>query len=60
VVAKLRGDLQGALKSAEVDNKIRAMGVEPMPMTPDEFKAYADEERATWADVIKKAGIKLE
>jgi tripartite-type tricarboxylate transporter receptor subunit TctC len=60
VVAKLSGDLQGALKSAEVDNKIRAMGVEPMPMTPDEFKAYADEERATWADVIKKAGIKLE
>ena len=31
-----------------------------MPLSAQEFKAYADQERAAWADVIKKAGIKLE
>ena len=36
------------------------MGVIPMPLSAQEFKAYADQERAAWADVIKKAGIKLE
>ena len=29
------------------------MGVIPMPLSAQEFKAYADQERAAWADVIK-------
>jgi len=60
VVAKLSGDLQQALKQPEVAQKIEAMGVEPMPMTAADFKSYADTERAQWAEVIKKAGIKLD
>lgn len=32
----------------------------PMPMTPQDFKAYAEKERAAWADVVKKANIRLE
>ncbi len=60
VVDKLSADLQVVLKSGEVDEKIRAMGVEPLPMTADDFKAYAEAQRAEWAEVIKKAGIKLD
>ncbi|MGB3290607.1 MAG: tripartite tricarboxylate transporter substrate binding protein [Burkholderiaceae bacterium] len=60
VVDKLSADLQAALKSPEVDGKIRAMGVEPLPMTAGDFKAYAEAQRSEWADVIKKAGIKLD
>ena len=36
------------------------MGVIPMPLSAKDFKAYAEQERTTWADVIKKANIKLE
>jgi tripartite-type tricarboxylate transporter receptor subunit TctC len=36
------------------------MGVIPMPMSPAEFKAYAEQERQMWAGVIRKANIRLE
>ncbi|MGS1110555.1 Bug family tripartite tricarboxylate transporter substrate binding protein [Achromobacter anxifer] len=60
VVKKLAADLEATLKSPAVSQKILDMGVIPMPMSSQEFKAYAEQERAAWADVIKKAGIKLE
>ncbi|OZI28057.1 ABC transporter substrate-binding protein [Bordetella genomosp. 1] len=60
VVAKLSTDLAQTLKTPAVAQKLEDMGVEPMPMTPQDFQAYAERERASWADVIKKAGIKLE
>jgi len=60
VVDKLSADLQATLKSEAVAGKIRDMGVEPMPMSPQEFKNYAEQERKAWAGVIEKAGIKLE
>ena len=59
-VKKLSTDLQAALKLPEVADKIRAMGVEPLPMTAGDFKQYADAQRKEWADVIQKAGIKLD
>ncbi|MFJ1300533.1 Bug family tripartite tricarboxylate transporter substrate binding protein [Pseudomonadota bacterium AL_CKDN230030165-1A_HGKHYDSX7] len=60
VVDKLSADLAQTLKTPAVAQKLEDMGVEPMPLSPQEFKAYAERERATWAEVIKKAGIKLE
>jgi tripartite-type tricarboxylate transporter receptor subunit TctC len=60
VVSKLSADLEATLKTKVVDDKIRAMGVEPMPMSPAEFKGYASKEQAVWAKVIKTAGIKLD
>jgi len=60
VVNKLSADLEAVLKSSLIDGKIRAIGVEPMPMTQAEFKKYSDEQEAEWAKVIKTAGIKLD
>lgn len=60
VVDKLGADLQTALKAPEVDEKIRAMGVEPMPMSASDFKAYAQAQQKEWAEVIKTADIKLD
>src|SRR3546814_3262563 len=56
VVQKLSADLQAVLKTPEVNEKITAMGVEPLPMNAADFKAYAEAQRKEWADVIKKAG----
>lgn len=60
VVNKLGTDLEAVLKKPEIANKIIDMGVEPMPMSAADFRAYATEQRELWADVIKKAGIRLE
>jgi tripartite-type tricarboxylate transporter receptor subunit TctC len=59
-VRRLGRDLQRALNSSQVADKLKDMGVIPMPMGGPEFQAYADSERAMWAEVIKKANIKLE
>ena len=60
VVQKLSAQLEATMKSPEIAQKLADMGVQPMPMAPKEFSRYAAEERDTWAQVIKKAGIKLE
>lgn len=60
VVSKLDADLQKVLKTPDVAQKIIEMGVEPMPMSAADFQKYATEQRELWADVIKKAGIRLE
>ncbi|MFA5487679.1 MAG: tripartite tricarboxylate transporter substrate binding protein [Candidimonas sp.] len=60
VVSKLSADLQTALKSPEADEKIRNMGVEPMPMSAEEFKSYSESQRKEWGEVIQKAGINLD
>ncbi|PPA77486.1 ABC transporter substrate-binding protein [Achromobacter spanius] len=60
VVKKLSADLDATLKSAAVSQKMLDMGVIPMPMSAQDFKAYAEQERSAWAAVIKKANIKLE
>ena len=57
---RLSQDLMQALKTPELAQRIRDMGVEPMPMTPDEFQAYAQRERAEWATVIERAGIRMD
>lgn len=60
IVRKLGADLQKTLASPEVSGKLQDMGVIPMPMPAEEFKAYAEQERQRWAEVIKKADIRLE
>jgi tripartite-type tricarboxylate transporter receptor subunit TctC len=35
-----------------------ALGYEPSPSTPEEFRAYVRSEIAKWTKVIKQAGAK--
>ena len=60
VVAKLAASLEETLKSPEIAGKLQEMGVIPMPMTPVAFRQYAQQEFDRWAQVIAKAGIRLE
>lgn len=57
---KLEAALRKALDQPQVGDKIRAMGVEPMPMSGDEFRKLSDTQRQEWATVIREAGIKLD
>lgn len=52
VIAKLNAAFVTALKDPAVIKRIRALGSEPMPMTPEEFAAFIKSETTKWAKVI--------
>jgi tripartite-type tricarboxylate transporter receptor subunit TctC len=58
-VQKLGAELAKALASAEVQHKFEELGIEPMPMSGEQFASYAQAEERRWAKVITTAGVKL-
>ncbi|GAB1837312.1 tripartite tricarboxylate transporter substrate binding protein [Achromobacter xylosoxidans] len=60
VTKKLSAELQAAIRTPAMTQKMADIGVQPMPMSAEEFRAYAEQERRNWAEVIRKAGIKRE
>jgi tripartite-type tricarboxylate transporter receptor subunit TctC len=62
ISAAVSEKLYNEIKAFGADAKMRArlvgLGVEPMSMTPDEFKKFIADETAKWAKVVKFAGIK--
>jgi len=55
VVAKLNEAFVAALNDPETVKRIRALGSDPMPMTPTEFSAFIDKEIAKWGKVVQYA-----
>ena len=49
-----------ALKMPELAAKLRAMGFEPAPNTPEQFREFIRNESAKFAKIIVEAGVKLE
>jgi tripartite-type tricarboxylate transporter receptor subunit TctC len=49
-----------ALKDPAMAGKLRNVGFEPAPTTPDEFRAFIRQESAKFAKIIVEAGIKLD
>ena len=48
IIMKLHDEVQTALDSPAIADKLRNLGVQPMPMTPEEFqKFFADDVTAT-------------
>ena len=58
VIAKLNAAFVTVLNDPEVVERIRALGSEPMPMTPSEFGAYIARDLDKWMKVIKAGGLK--
>jgi len=56
VVAKLNAALVAELKEPAVVERIRALGAEPMPQTPDEFSAFILREIDRWTKVVNASG----
>lgn len=53
VVARLNAAFVKVLKDPAVAKQIRALGSEPMPMTPTEFSQFIDKEINKWGAVVK-------
>jgi tripartite-type tricarboxylate transporter receptor subunit TctC len=58
IVTKIHAGLQAALSDPELQARIRALGVEPSPSTPEAFGTFIQSEIKKWAGVIKTANIR--
>jgi tripartite-type tricarboxylate transporter receptor subunit TctC len=60
VVQRLNTEINKALQSAEVKEKLALQGAEPLGSTSEEYGAYVKKELARWAAVVKATGVTLE
>ena len=60
VVQRLNAEINKALQSPEVKEKLALQGAEPLGSTPEEYGAYVKKELARWAAVVKATGVTLE
>ena len=58
VIGKLNEAIVAALSGADVQEQIRKIGAEPMPMSPAEFSGFIRSEIAKWAKVVAQSGAK--
>jgi len=60
IVQKIYNDVMGVMKKSEVVEKMAALGLEPNPITPDQFDATIKEDIERWTRLVKSANIKLD
>jgi tripartite-type tricarboxylate transporter receptor subunit TctC len=60
IVDRLHRETLAALQVPKVREKLDALVVEPMVMTPQEFDAYVQKEILLNASLVKAAGVKIE
>lgn len=60
VITKLNGEINKALASPELKEKLVSVGVQPIGTTPEKFQSFIRSEATRYAKVIKDAGIKPE
>ena len=60
VVTRLNGELNKALKTKEMADRLAADGVVPAGGTPEHFAAIIRRDIETWSKVIRKAGVKAD
>jgi tripartite-type tricarboxylate transporter receptor subunit TctC len=56
----LNAEVRTALKRPEVAGRVAGLGVEAVGNTPEELAEFLREEITRWAQVIRKAGLKME
>jgi tripartite-type tricarboxylate transporter receptor subunit TctC len=60
VVAKLNATLNQVLAAPDMREKLSAEAVEPMPMSPQAFGKYYEQDIARWASLVKAQNLKIE
>jgi tripartite-type tricarboxylate transporter receptor subunit TctC len=56
VVAKVNGEINRALRSPDMIERLAKLGSEPMPMTPEQFDAFIAREYEALGKVMRDAG----
>ena len=60
IITKLNREIVRTLELAEIRERFRALGTEPMPMRPEQFDLFIREQYAIVLDISRKAGIKAQ
>jgi tripartite-type tricarboxylate transporter receptor subunit TctC len=60
IVARLNAEINSALMSPALKEKFAGLGLEPAGGTPEEFDTFIKKEAAKWADVVKRAGVRVD
>jgi tripartite-type tricarboxylate transporter receptor subunit TctC len=60
IVSKLNDEFNRAIRSADIKEKLDAMGAEAVGNTPEAFASFVKSEAAKYADVIKKSGAQVD
>jgi len=60
IIERLSHETLKALQVPKVRERLAALGVDPMPMSPDEFTAEVNREVSLNAALARKAGLKAE
>lgn len=60
IIVRLNKAVNGVLANSTVVEKLKFQGLEVVGGTQDEFARHIGKEADRWADVVKRAGIKLE
>jgi tripartite-type tricarboxylate transporter receptor subunit TctC len=60
IVSKLNEEFNRAIRSADIKEKLDAMGAEAVGTTPEAFATYIKTEAAKYAEVIKKSGAQVD
>jgi tripartite-type tricarboxylate transporter receptor subunit TctC len=60
IIVKLNREIVRTLELADIRERFRALGTEPMPTRPEEFDQFVREQHAIVLDIARKAGIKAQ
>jgi tripartite-type tricarboxylate transporter receptor subunit TctC len=60
IVTKLNAEIVQMVASPAYREKVTAIGSEPMSGTPEQFAEFIRKESSKWAEVIKRAGAKID
>ncbi|WP_370628226.1 Bug family tripartite tricarboxylate transporter substrate binding protein [Bordetella sp. BOR01] len=60
IVQKIAADIKTAMGAPDVVEKMKTLGLTPMPVTLGDFEAELDRERASWAEAVKISGATVQ
>ena len=60
IVGRLNGEINKALATPTVVQRMQDFGMEALPGTPEQFRAMARAEAKRWGPIIQAAGVKLD
>ena len=60
LLTKIHGEISSYVKSAEFAKVAEANGSEAVTNSPEEFRQFMLDDMKKWADVVKRAGIKVQ
>jgi tripartite-type tricarboxylate transporter receptor subunit TctC len=60
IVDKISKDVGEVVQTAEVKKQFAALGLQPLPLTSEQFRRSLSQEIANWSKAVKDSGVKVE